>query len=136
MTLVEKAFALRTVFPFSRLRPEELLVVAEAATVRELPAGHVLVRRGGTLRHLWVRLAGDLVDDTGAAAPPLVGAWALLTGGAVPDTLRAAAPGYRGLALPQGSFLTIVNECPVLLTGLLQLPPAEPAAAAPPADQS
>ncbi len=128
MTLVEKALALRQVSPFSQLRPEELLVVADAATPRALPPGRVLVRRDGNFRHLWVRLAGDLVDDTGAAAPPLAGATALFTGEAAPQTLQAGSQGYQGLALPQGAFLTIVHECPVLLAGLLQLPPEARAA--------
>ncbi|PTY03845.1 hypothetical protein DB347_21715 [Opitutaceae bacterium EW11] len=129
MTLAEKIFALRAVFPFSQLRPEELLIVATGAMLRELPPGRVLVRKGSPLNHLYIRVAGDLVTESGTAVHPVLGTTVLLTGCEAPYTVTAGPSGYRGLCLPRGKFLTVVNECPALLVGFFQMPiinPAEP----------
>ncbi len=122
MTLAEKIFALRAQFPFSRLRPEELLVVATAATEREFEPGRVVAARGGTLHHLLVRVGGSLLDDSGRPSHPVVGTTVLLTGCEVPYTLRAGPDGFRALCLPRGKLLTIVHECPLLLIGFFEMP--------------
>jgi hypothetical protein len=133
--LAEKIFALRALFPFSQLRPEELLIIATAVTERKLPPGRIVVRAGGTLNHLLIRVAGDLVNDRGTVLHPIVGTTVLLTGCDVPYAVRSGPKGYEGLCLPRGKFLTIVNECPTLLVGFFQMPivagssaPSEPAA--------
>lgn len=122
MTLTEKIFALRSHYPFSQLRPEELLIIATAVTERSLPPGQVVARKGGTLGRLFVRVDGDLVNDTGDVLHPVVGTTVLLTGCEVPYTIQAGPRGYRGLCLARGRFLTVVNECPTLLVGFFQMP--------------
>lgn len=122
MMLAEKILALHAVFPFSRLRPEELLIIATATTERDLPAGTILVRRGGTLQHLHIRVSGSLVNDLGVVVHPVLGTTVLLTGCAPPYTVQAGPDGYHGLCLSRGKFLTIVNECPLLLIGFFEMP--------------
>ena len=122
MILTEKIFALRAVFPFSRLESEELMVIASAATPRDIPPGQVIVLPGGTLHHLFVRVSGELVNDAGQPLHPVVGTTILLTGCEVPYRIRSGPQGYRGLCLPRGKFLTIVNECPGLLLGFFEMP--------------
>jgi CRP-like cAMP-binding protein len=122
MTLIEKLFALRARYPFSRLRPEDLLVVADAAILREFKPGRVLAPRGGTLHHLFIRVSGTLVDDAGEPTHDVVGTTVLLTGSDVPYTLQAGPDGYRALCLPRGKLLTIIQQCPALLIGFFEMP--------------
>lgn len=135
MTLIEKVFALRARFPFDRLRPEDLLVIAEAAVRREFAPDRILAPRGGTLHHLFVRVGGSLVDETGQPTHDVVGSTVLLTGCDVPYTLRAGPEGYQALCLPRGKLLTIIHQCPALLTGFFEMPlhAPGPAAGQPPA---
>lgn len=122
MILAEKIFVLRSAFPFSRLKPEELLVIATAATLRTLPPGRLVTLPGGTLHHLFIRVEGDLVNDAGTPLQHVLGTTPLLTGCTVPIRIQAGPAGYRGLCLPRGKFLTIVNECPSLLVGFFEMP--------------
>ena len=122
MIVAERIFALRALFPFSLLKPEELLIIASAVSERTLPAGRILARRGGTLSHLFIRVEGDLVNDQGATLHPIVGTTVLLTGCEVPYDVIAGPEGYHGLVLPRGKFLTVVNECPSLLVGFFHMP--------------
>ena len=122
MTLAEKILALRAVFPFLLLRPEELLIIATATTERDVPPGQVVVQRGSTLQHLHIRVSGTLVNDLGAVVHPVLGTTVLLTGCEPPYTVKAGPDGYHGLCLSRGKFLTIVNECPHLLIGFFQMP--------------
>lgn len=122
MILTERIFALRALFPFSQLRPEELLIIATAVTERTLAPGQVLARKGGTLGRLFIRVDGDLVNDAGVTLHPVVGTTVLLTGCEVPYTVAAGPKGYHGLCLARGKFLTVVNECPALLVGFFQMP--------------
>jgi hypothetical protein len=122
MRLTEKIFALHAVPPFSELKPEELLIIAAAATCREFAAGHLLCPQGGTLNRLYVRVAGALTDGAEGVLQPVVGTTLLLTGIAAPFPLIAGAEGYRALSIPRGKFFTIVNECPALLVGFFRMP--------------
>lgn len=122
MTLAEKIFALRSVFPFSRLKPEELLIIADAAAPCDIAPDRVVLLPGGTLHHLFIRASGDLVNDAGQPLHPVVGTTVLLTGCEVPYRIRSGTSGYRGLRIPRGKFLTIVNECPALLVGFFEMP--------------
>ncbi len=122
MTLAEKIFALHAVFPFSRLKPEELLIVATAFTPRRFQPGQIVCPAGEPLGHLFVKIEGDLVDARGEALPPVVGASSLLTGQQDRFTMTAGPAGYRALLLPRGKLFTVINECPVLLTGFFQIP--------------
>ncbi len=122
MMLAEKILALRALDPFSRLRPEELLMIATATTVRDISAGAVLVRRGSSLQHLFIRVSGSLVNEAGTVLQPVLGTTVLLTGCEPPYTVLAGPSGYRGLCVSRANFLTIVNECPLLLMGFFQMP--------------
>jgi hypothetical protein len=121
VTLAEKIFALHAVFPFSELKPDELLVIASATGYREFSPGHVVCPRGGTLNRLYVRVAGDLTDDHGGVMQSVVGTTLLLTGISAPFPIVAGPAGYRALSIPRGRFFTIVNECPALLVGFFRL---------------
>lgn len=122
MKLAEKIFALHAVPPFSALKPEELLIIATAATYREFPARHVLCPQGGTLHRLYVRVAGDLTDGADGVMQHVVGTTLLLTGIAAPFPIVAGPEGYCALSLPRGKFFTVVNECPALLVGFFRMP--------------
>lgn len=121
MTLAEKIFALDAVFPFSELKPEELLIIATAAGHRAFPPGRVVCPQGGTLNRLYVRVAGDLTDDRGGIMQSVVGTTLLLTGISAPFPILAGPAGYRALSIPRGRFFTIVNECPALLVGFFHM---------------
>lgn len=122
MTLAEKIFALHAVFPFSQLQPEELLIVATAFSPRRYAPGHVICPVGESLTRLYVRVAGDLVDDHGTALAPVVGTPSLLIGQHARFTISAGPEGYHALLLPRGKLFTVINECPILLTGFFQIP--------------
>lgn len=122
MILAEKILLLRAVFPFSRLKPEELLIIATAASVRTFAPGRIITTPGGTLHHLFIRVSGDLVNDAGTPLQPVLGTTPLLTGCEVPIRIQAGPEGYCGLTIPRGKFLTIVNECPNLLVGFFEMP--------------
>jgi signal-transduction protein with cAMP-binding, CBS, and nucleotidyltransferase domain len=122
MTLAEKLFALHAVFPFSRLKPEELLIVATAFSPRRFLPGQVVCPAGEPLGHLYVKIEGDLVDERGQTLQPVVGAPSLLTGQHDRFTMMAGTVGYHALLLPRGKLFTVINECPVLLAGFFQIP--------------
>lgn len=122
MIVAERIFVLRSLFPFSQLKPEELLIIATAVTERTLPPGRILAHRGGPLTHLFIRVEGDLVNDLGSTLHAIIGTTVLLTGCEVPYDVLAGPNGYRGLCLPRGKFLTLINECPALLVGFFQMP--------------
>jgi hypothetical protein len=122
MRLTERIFALHAVPPFAELKPEELLIIAAAASYREFAAGHVLCPKGGTLNRLYVRVAGELTDGAGGVMQSVVGTTLLLTGIAAPFAIVAGPEGYRTLSIPRGKFFTVVNECPALLVGFFRMP--------------
>ncbi len=122
MTLAEKIFALHAVFPFSQLQSEELLIVATAFFPRRYAPGQVICPVGESLSRLYVRVAGDLVDDHGTPLQPVVGTPSLLTGLRARFTISAGPEGYHALLLPRGKLFTVINECPLLLAGFFQIP--------------
>ena len=122
MTLAEKIFALHAVFPFSQLQSEELLIVATAFSPRLFTPGQIVCAAGESLGRLYVRVSGDLVDAHGTPLQPVVGAPSLLTGQQARFTIVAGPKGYHGLQLPRGKLFTVINECPILLTGFFQIP--------------
>jgi hypothetical protein len=122
MTLSEKIFALHAVFPFSQLRTEELLIVATAFSPRSFPAGTTICPAGETLNKLYVQTRGSLVDDKGRVMQSVVGTTCLLTGQPTPFPIIAGSQGYQGLLLQRGKFFTLINECPVLLSGFFKIP--------------
>ncbi|HSY53311.1 MAG TPA: hypothetical protein VK785_02640 [Opitutaceae bacterium] len=122
MRLIEKVFALEAVFPFSLLKPEELLTIATAATDHRFSPGRVLCARGDVLNRLYVRIGGNAVDDHGNAMQAVLGTTMLLTSKPAPFTISTGPDGYLALAIPRGKFFTIVNECPALLVGFFRMP--------------
>jgi len=122
VTLAEKIFALHSVFPFSELKPDELLIIASAASCREFSPGHVVCPRGGSLSRLYVRVSGELTDDQGGIMQSVVGTTLLLTGISAPFPIIAGPAGYRALSIPRGKFFTIINECPALIVGFFRMP--------------
>jgi len=122
MILSEKIFALHAVFPFSQLKPEELLIAATAFSPREYLPGAVICPRGETINRLYVRVEGSLVDEQKRVMQAVVGTTCLLTGQPTPFTIFAGSEGYKGLLLQRGKFFTLINECPILLTGLFKIP--------------
>jgi len=126
-SLAEKTFVLASVYPFSLLKAEELVIVASAFVPCLHAAGSRVVQAGEALGCLHVRVAGSLVDAEGREAAPVLGCGSLLAGRAPAVSLVAGASGYSALLLPRGRFHTVINECPVLLSGLLRLAPTETA---------
>ncbi|MFA5262414.1 MAG: hypothetical protein WC378_01215 [Opitutaceae bacterium] len=122
MTLSEKIFYLHAVLPFSQLGPEELLIAATAFYPRNFQPGTVICPKGETMNKLYVRVGGSLTDDRGRIMQAVVGTTCLLTGQPTPLTILAGSEGYRGLLLQRGKFFTLINECPVLLTGFFKIP--------------
>lgn len=122
MSLIERAFAIQALYPFHLLRPEELLVVAHAVRERRLAPGQLLCPAGGTVNHLYLRVAGQLVDPDGTVMQPVVGTTLLLTSKTAPFAIHAGPEGYLGLMIPRGKFFTLVNQCPALLVGFFQMP--------------
>lgn len=122
MQITERVFTLHTIFPFSVLRPEELLIIASATTEVRLPAGHVVCAEGGMLRRLYITIEGNLIGKDSCPMQQIVGTTILLTGKPAPFEIKAGSNGCRALTLPRGKFFTIVNECPTLLVGLFRMP--------------
>ncbi len=122
MTLSEKIFALHAVSPFSQLKPEELLIAATAFSPRSYEPGTVICPAGQTINRLYVRVKGSMVDEQYRLMQSVVGTTCLLTGQATPFSILAGKNGYKGLILPRGKFFTLINECPVLLTGFFKMP--------------
>ena len=124
-SLAERTFLLASIYPFSLLKAEELVIVASAFVQCSHKPGSRVVQAGEALSCLQVRVSGSLVDSQGKEAPAVLGGGSLLAGRAPAQTLVAGPSGYAALLLPRGRFHTVINECPVLLTGLLRLAPTE-----------
>ena len=122
MTVAEKILALHAVFPFSQLPAEDLLIAANAFVPRTYAPGSMICPAGETINRLYVRVGGDLIDAAGRVVHPVVGTTCLLTGQPTPYLIKVGPSGYQGLLLPRGKFLTLINECPVLLLGFFQMP--------------
>jgi signal-transduction protein with cAMP-binding, CBS, and nucleotidyltransferase domain len=122
MTLAQKLLALHSVVPFSALRSEELLTIAAAMTVHRFAPGHLICEQGGVINRLYVRVKGSAVGANGVEMQPVVGTTILLTGKPAPFAIKAGPEGYLALSLPRGKFFTVINECPLLLSGFFRMP--------------
>lgn len=121
-SLVARLMALHAVPPFSSLRPEELLTIATATTLRQFPPGKVLCPKGGMIQRLYVRVSGDAVDEAGTVMQAVLGTTILITGKPAPFAFMAGPAGYEALVLPRSKFFTVINECPSLLVGFFRMP--------------
>lgn len=122
LKLAEKLVALHGVFPFSTLRPDELLTIATATGVQRFAPGQVICPAGGTVSRLYVRVDGSAVDPAGTPMQAVIGTTILLTGKPAPFAIRAGSDGLLALFLPRSKFYTVINECPGLLVGFFRMP--------------
>lgn len=122
MTLADKLLALHAVFPFSELRPEELLTIATAMRVHRFDPGALICEQGGVIARLYVRVEGYAVDAKGTRMQAVLGTTILLTGKPAPFAIKAGPEGFVALSLPRGKFFTVINECPALLVGFFRMP--------------
>jgi CRP-like cAMP-binding protein len=122
MQITDRVFTLHNIFPFSLLKPEELLIIASAVTEVQFSPGQVVCAEGGMLRRLYVAVEGGLIGKDDCPMQQIVGTTILLTGQPAPFAIRVGPRGCRALTLPRGKFFTIVNKCPTLLVGLFRMP--------------
>ncbi len=120
-TLLERAFALRTVSPFDRLTPAELVLLADIADARAYAPGEVVHPGGLPFPRLFAVVAGRVVDESGAPAGSLLGALSLIRHTDGPRLVADPATGARIIRLDRGPFFTILRECPAFTLGLLAL---------------
>ena len=135
MNIVEKLFALRAVPPFDRLHDAEAALIAEAASTRQFAPGETLCGPHKPLQRLHIVIDGEVVCEKGTgesfsvSAPALIGLRSLLFDSPSSEVIRAstthndatASRGTNCLVLTKGNLYTILNECPALAVGLLEL---------------
>lgn len=120
MSIIDRLFALRASPPFDQLRSSELVLIAAAVKEREYAPGDLIAPAGRPLRYLFVQIRGSIVDDDGVPLPSVFGAASLLFGTPVRTALHAGDEGSTCLVVSRANFHTIMNECPVLLMGLMR----------------
>lgn len=118
MTSVERLFALRCLPLLDRLRDAEIGLVARACQVRDYGSGEQVASADRPLQHLHVIAEGS-VEREGARLPRVFGEASLLLGRVPGAPLIAGSSGARCLLLARGHFFTLVNECPWLMTTVL-----------------
>lgn len=112
---VELLVALKAVAPFSGLPPEDLALLVERATPRELAAGQVVVARGSTVETIHVVVEGALVEERSghpwAVREPyeIVGGVDALAGSSTALEVRAKGP-TRTLELERETLLEVCYD--------------------------
>jgi signal-transduction protein with cAMP-binding, CBS, and nucleotidyltransferase domain len=121
MTIPDRVFGLKSIPLFRGLRDSEIVLIAEASSVRYYKPGEVVCSSEKPLQRLHIIINGSVHGAGGIKVPPVFSVSALLFGLPVIETLRASeTEGATCLLLSKGNFYTTINECPVLIANLLE----------------
>ncbi len=122
--LIDKVFVLEDVQLFRGLSVDDLTAVADLCEERHAAASEVFYRQGEPGDSLYVLVAGEVrLERDGSALMTLLsgdsfGQVSLLDGGARPVTAVAGLDGALVLALARGPFLDLVEDRPLVASGL------------------
>jgi len=117
---------LQQVTVFSTCTPEQLALLARAATISEHSVGEELTSQGSIGRHFHLLLEGGAVVDRSGqtiatvSAGDFVGEIALLGGGRSTATVRATAP-IRCLTLERQAFWEVLEAEPAIALRILEV---------------
>jgi signal-transduction protein with cAMP-binding, CBS, and nucleotidyltransferase domain len=122
MKLTEKLFALQQTAPFDQLREPELALIADIAWERHYEPGDTVLSKEQGVKCLYIVINGSVLYTDHYQVGPILGAASLLFGVPIREALWAGESGASCLLIFKRHFFTIVNECPNLVVGLLQIP--------------
>lgn len=120
-SVFERLCALRSVSPFDRLHPSDLLLLAELAQPRAYAPGEIIHGGDDRLARVLVVVGGSIHHTDGSNAGSLLGPDSLVRNTPVPQLRADPVAGARVLSLERGPFFTLLRECPAFTLGLLEL---------------
>ena len=106
---------------FHFLSLQEMLVVAQASSTAVYRPDALICEKGEIPAYVYLIIRGDISGDSPSVIPGIIGLESLLFDRPLTEDLRASSTeGAHCLVLKKEHFLTLINECPAILSGLIE----------------